>query len=395
MSACRVYVHNNADWNYSSCLRGQYDIEYWLSLSLSEHKSRVYNIEDATVEYNDVKPRRLSRRGKSPIVVPRHNALFQSSFCRDCRMGVVPNARRIVEWATQPKDVVAPFVVDPRPLQSRPVTPSRLLLFTGHVPKAYISDLRLSIWKQLVKEDRSVITVSSESVRWALKYENCTGSRGCTAYRRFDFDRYRTELHEPNKRLSPEAYKRELYDHRFVLVASGDFPSTAKITESIVHFASGGAVPVFVVPPKPHTVYPYPFTVNYCNLAVLVSERLARTNMSFVLTYLGSLSNTRVAQMREYAQKVSAMFVYDKPHPNAADYMLDDMCASLQRRAETAIPLKGCILTHANIYRAAGTEQDHGVHYRGHGRLLQQVPYFDLPEYGSSHLQRSRSALRV
>ena len=206
----------------------------------------------------------------------------------------------------------------------------------------------MSIWKQLIEMDRSKITVLSHSARWALSYENCSHSRGCRAYRNFDFNRYRKALQEPFVRMSPAEYKKQLYDHRFVLIASGDFPSTGKLTESIVHFANGGAVPVFVVPRKSPTVYPYSHTVKYCKIGVLVAEHLARKNMSRVLEHLKSVSDDRIHTMRAYAKRVRPMFTYDTHPPNAALYVLSELCESIRSDRSKPISLARCMITGQN-----------------------------------------------
>ena len=339
MQSCKIFVHEHADWNYSRPLHGPYNIEWWLSSTLSNYSSRTYNITEAAIEYVDIEPQKKISLGGSI------HPLFQSSFCRDCRIGVVQNARRIVEWATSPNDIVAPFVIDGRPPDRITSVPTRLLLFNVHVPKIYVSDLRMSIWKQLIRMDRSEITVQSHSANWALSYENCSHNRGCHAYRKFDFNSYRKALNEQFTRLSPAGYKNQLYDHRFVLLASGDFPSQVKITESIVHFANGGAVPVFVVPPNAHTAYPYSHTVKYCNLGVLVTERLARKNMSHVLEHLKYISHDRIRKMRKYAKRVSPMFTYDTHPPNAAHYVLSELCESIRSDRDKPLSLAPCMLT--------------------------------------------------
>lgn len=268
--------------------------------------------------------------------------LFQSSFNRNARIKVAKHSRRIVEWAVNENDVVAPFVIDGHPPASSSRHALKLCLFTCHVPKIYISNIRMNIWKQLVVLNRSDITVRSHSVKWALNYENCSNSRGCRAYRTFDFDRYRSALSKPTMRMSPAEYKQQLYNHRFVLVASGDFPSTAKISESIVHFANGAAVPIFVVPSNPARVYPYSYTVQYCNIAILISERFASKRMMDVINYIESISQQRISDMRKYAQTVSKMFNYDTSPPNAADFVFDELCNSIRKREP--ISLKSCIM---------------------------------------------------
>ena len=148
----------------------------------------------------------------------------------------------------------------------------RTALFVGHVPQLDISTTRWRIWRQLY--NRSDATVASPDV-WTLGSglecarngtwrEHCTRLRGaqylnCNARPRSS-GKCRATMGEPgfrrdfmaagkaifSSRLGREEYLRAGMDHKFCIVAAGDYRNTGKYVEAILFASRGGCVPIFV-----------------------------------------------------------------------------------------------------------------------------------------------------
>ena len=125
----------------------------------------------------------------------------------------------------------------------------------------------------------------------------------------------------------PGEYFLETMGHRFCLNAPGDFVSTPKITEFVAVGAVNGAhfpldahlcvwnqklasplgvgcLPVIVLRGPPAGTLPYTRWVDWCEIAVLVSEGTARNSMHRVIDHLRSISAEQADAMRAKLREV-------------------------------------------------------------------------------------------
>ena len=65
--------------------------------------------------------------------------------------------------------------------------------------------------------------------------------------------------------------------HRFFLVAPGDFVTTPKLAEAVAMGGAGGPIPVLVLPggARDARAFPYSSWIDYCEVAFVVSARTA------------------------------------------------------------------------------------------------------------------------
>ena len=113
--------------------------------------------------------------------------------------------------------------------------------------------------------------------------------------------------------------------------------STPKITEFVALGAANGCLPVMVLKGPPSHTLPYTRWLDWCEIAILVSEQTARTNMASVLQRLEGLSEAQAERMRARLRDVRNAFVWRPPatdpvaRPSAADYLLAEGCVMARR----------------------------------------------------------------
>ena len=266
-----------------------------------------------------------------------------------------------------------------------------LVFFTGHVPKLYISTTRYQIWRQIRRhpgvlaisatinctigqfaecanfkkenfsyfsycrdycsshgeDDRRVMLKDAPGKKARVRQRCATGKnsmmRWCRAYRHVDYASELADMAASTRNLPLAGYFEAATRHRFCLNAPGDFVSTPKITEFVALGAAGGCLPVMVIRGHPRSMLPYTRWLDWCEIAILVSEETARTDMAKVLAKLEALSEADAERMRVRLRAVRNAFVWRPPHPtdpatypSAADYLLAEGCTMARRfRADT------------------------------------------------------------
>ena len=299
------------------------------------------------------------------------------------------------------RDAIAPFVLSrPQwlvaPDGEVPTPPGRwrerpLLFFTGHVPKLYINPTRYLIWRQIRRhpgvlaisatinctvgqfaecarinepnfsyfsycqpycsshgDDDMRVMLKDAPGKRATKRMRCASGRNslrrwCGSYKHVDYTAELSDMALATRNLPPQRYFAAASTHRFCLNAPGDFVSTPKITEFVALGAAGGCLPVMVIKGKPKSTLPYTRWLDWCKIAILVSEQTARTDMASVLARLEAITKEEAAAMRQRLQDVRNAFVWRPPaadpvaQPSAADYLLAEGCVMARRyRAEAA-----------------------------------------------------------
>jgi hypothetical protein len=291
----------------------------------------------------------------------------------------------------------------------------RKLLFTaGHVPKLYLRSTRYLIWRQLRRNPR-VTTLSGTLACTVGAYSVCrrdisvmnqselknfchglcgrqqllggtghgsTRSVGvkclnpawtsskmrdflqnqiCPHYRSVDFDTELPDMIRDTRQLGHADYLREAKGHRFCLVAPGDFVSSHKIAEAIAIGASGGCVPVFVLPedfqPRARARHgkmagarpgvstsiadalPYTRWLDYCEIAYFIREETARTDFgALLLPKLEAIREDEARRKMSALASVRDAFVFragsSVERPSGTEYVLNEMCASARRYRE-------------------------------------------------------------
>ena len=126
--------------------------------------------------------------------------------------------------------------------------------------------------------------------------------------------------------------------HRFCLAAPGDFKSTPKITEFVALGAVGGCLPVLVLTGPARETLPYTGSIDWCEIAYLIDEKRARTDMASILIKLQNVTEEEATAKRTALLAVRDAFVWRPPaadpvaHPSAADFLLGELCAAAARK---------------------------------------------------------------
>ena len=269
-----------------------------------------------------------------------------------------------------------------------------LVFFTGHVPKLYINPTRYLIWKQIRRAPG--VTALSATINctigqfaacrappptdagyktfclpycdshreddWRVALNDAPGRvsaakgppkgvrrggrgcsskgafhRNCRAYRHVNFTDEAAEMAAATRNLPAPKYFEAAMSHRFCLNAPGDFVSTPKITEFVALGAAGGCLPVMVVRGAPQAMLPYARWLDWCAIAVLVSEETARAGMGRVLARLRATTAADAAAMRARLRAARDAFVWRPPaadpvaQPSAADFVLGEACESARK----------------------------------------------------------------
>ena len=161
--------------------------------------------------------------------------------------------------------------------------------------------------------------------------------RNCRAYRHVNFTDEAAEMAAATRNLPAPKYFEAAMSHRFCLNAPGDFVSTPKITEFVALGAAGGCLPVMVVRGAPQAMLPYARWLDWCAIAVLVSEETARAGMGRVLARLRATTAADAAAMRARLRAARDAFVWRPPaadpvaQPSAADFVLGEACESARK----------------------------------------------------------------
>ena len=312
--------------------------------------------------------------------------------------------------------MVTPFVVtgalaaDPQSAAGRyiqamrtPWASRKLVFFAGHVPALHNSEVRYLIWRQLRRDVRATTkshtinctigqyAVCRRPMRWLRKQPNsffinaCKSSCGagaqcgaserstpdqnlqrlsrkCKRYKTVDFEAEASDYARDSAlRWSDRQYLREAMQHRFCLIARGDFPSTPKIAELLAVGAAGGCLPVFVLDfPRSSTrpsqaavqgamarTLPFSSWLQYCSFSYFVSRKAAERDMPGVLRALESVSAAEAQEKLAALGKLRSVFGFQNNStpemPSATDHIFAEMC------------------TRAKLRRASGSFSDRGA----------------------------------
>lgn len=305
----------------------------------------------------------------------------------------------LVDRARRAQDGVVPFVLSrpawllgdaPVPADFVPRAPwamRTLLFFAGHVPKLYVSSTRYLLWRAWRRDPRvSVFTkdiacaltahsICREPERWASEaatfcQRDCGTTRACKSgaaamqreckfYKKVPWDDELPDVARTNRALNRSAYLRAAMNHRYCVVAPGDYPSTPKITEFVAVGAAGGCLPVVVVPSPARDgarrQLPYASTwLDYCDIAFLIPESAVgnSSEMRVILDRLAAVSPAEAARKRRALRHVRDAFV-TRPtatpdgagaraaRPTASDFLLHEACALARRRSATRVGVAG------------------------------------------------------
>ena len=133
--------------------------------------------------------------------------------------------------------------------------------------------------------------------------------------------------------------------HRFCLVAPGDYPSTHKVSEALVLGGAGGCIPVFVVPGRRRDGIgkriarwlPYSRWLDYCTVGYLVEEASAQQHFKLVLQKLKAVGEAEAEAKLRALHQVRAAFVFPQhssiDRPAAPHYILNEACHAARRFA--------------------------------------------------------------
>lgn len=266
----------------------------------------------------------------------------------------------------------------------------KLVLFAGHVPALYNSEVRYHIWRQLRQDQRATTkshtinctigqyAVCQQPISWLRKQPNpyfinaCKASCGagaqcgasehstpaqnlqrlrrkCKKYETVDFGAEAADYaRDAELRWSDRQYLQETMQHRFCIIARGDFPSTPKIAELLAVGAAGGCLPVFVLDLPPnfnHTQVavqsamaqrlPFYSWLRYCSFSYFVSRKAAVTDMPGVLRALESVSAAEAQGKLAALGKLRRVFGFQKnstpERPSATDHIFAEMCTRAKR----------------------------------------------------------------
>mmetsp|Transcript_15598 Transcript_15598/g.37420 ORF Transcript_15598/g.37420 Transcript_15598/m.37420 type:complete len:480 (+) Transcript_15598:334-1773(+) len=247
-----------------------------------------------------------------------------------------------------------------------------LLFFAGHIPKLFVSRSRYRIWEQLVGVP-NVTSLSSTLPCTVGAFEVCAAQHAwtervhetfceangwqcrsrdpgppcgvknkealrhkCKAYRRLNWTAIVPAIRHGRTLLAREEYFRVAQAHRFCLVAPGDFISTPKVSEFALVGATGGCIPVIVVPDKvdlehgARAMLPLSGSLEYCDLAFLVPLSVATASMHTVLSHLSRVTPNEAARKHEALRRAQDAFAWrdSSSGPSAVDHILSAACAA-------------------------------------------------------------------
>eukprot|EP00966_Prymnesium_polylepis_P226698 5244712-Prymnesium_polylepis.1 len=172
----------------------------------------------------------------------------------------------------------------------------------------------------------------------------------CKAYERVPFgDEMQQDLARASQRLTHARYLQEALNHKFCLVASGDYPSTHKVSEALAIGGAGGCIPVFVVP-GPSSVplsqrlarwLPYTRWLDYCDVAYLLEEHSVVHNVDSIVAQLRAVGAADARRMHRRLRRVRAAFVFRRgstlKDPSAPQYILNEACHAAHRFATKSV----------------------------------------------------------
>lgn len=294
------------------------------------------------------------------------------------------------------KAVVSPFVVS-RPdwltgvaSTREPTLPwakRKLLFFAGHVPKPYIRVTRYLIWRQcrrdprvtaisstlscqigtFAKCDQPIAQLAKENNSFWLTHcrafcgpkttcmssarrkpkanmqgflKACARMRSPRLIQGVNFSEELPDILRDTRKVSHSEYLSMAMNHRFCLIAPGDWVSTHKVTEAMAIGGSGGCIPVFVVPGRSlsdmenfaATMLPYTRWHDYCSTSYFVTEFGAKLNFSRTLERLDAIGDVEATMKWKHLKQVKDAFVfrddstYEKP--TAPHFILGEACAA-------------------------------------------------------------------
>ena len=296
----------------------------------------------------------------------------------------------------RPHDIVAPFSVSSPPwLSHRGNVPSSLrsataatvaplpaaawaeraplLFFAGHVPKLYLGQTqRYELWRQLRREPgvRAIsstinCTVGAYAIcqtperwpaEWATYCQEPCGSRRqcstsesglrrqCRAYRKVVWAEELPDIRTTATALPRPEYLRTAMQHRFFLIAPGDFVTTPKLAEAIAMGGVGGPLPVIVLPARAADAssLPYSSWLDYCSIGYLVSAQTAKSGMARVLDKLRAVPADEAAAKHAALRAASPAFTVvpasSVDAPSAPEHLLWRACELAQRRRNATRP---------------------------------------------------------
>ena len=264
-------------------------------------------------------------RGGSVALIPSSGFYFSEMVATAQQILVPFNLENFTSWLGR----LAP---------AAPWATRRTALFVGNVPQLYVSPSRWRIWRQLY--NRSDVTVVSHNV-WTLGVglecvrngtwkEHCTQLLGPEDTSRQGAGRSRCNLkpsehkcratmREPNfqhdfiaagravlsSRLEPAEYHRAGLDHKFCVVAGGDYPNTLKYLEAIFFASHGGCVPVFADLSRRGLAFGD--AINYSRVALWSSPQSLGSDLDVWKTW----SEEQVRPWLAYARQVADLLNYD------------------------------------------------------------------------------------
>ena len=116
--------------------------------------------------------------------------------------------------------------------------------------------------------------------------------------------------------------------HRFFLVAPGDFVTTPKLAEAVAMGGAGGPIPVLVLPggARDARAFPYSSWIDYCEVAFVVSARTAKDDLRGVLDRLSRVGAAEAAAKHAALRRLSAAFTVvpgsTVRQPSAAEHVM-------------------------------------------------------------------------
>ena len=281
-------------------------------------------------------------RGRNIALIPSSGFYFSEMVATAQQILVPFNLENFTSWLGR----LAP---------AAPWATRRTALFVGNVPQLYVSPSRWRIWRQLY--NRSDVTVVSHNV-WTLGVglecvrngtwkEHCTQLLGPEDTSRQGAGRSRCNLkpsehkcraivREPNfqhdfiaagravlsSRLEPAEYHRAGLDHKFCVVAGGDYPNTLKYLEAIFFASHGGCVPVFADLSRRGLAFGD--AINYSRVALWSSPQSLGSDLDVWKTW----SEEQVRPWMAYARKVADLLNYDAA---GGEQVVRHVCARVAR----------------------------------------------------------------
>ena len=132
--------------------------------------------------------------------------------------------------------------------------------------------------------------------------------------------------------------------HRFFLVAPGDFVTTPKLAEAVAMGGAGGPIPVLVLPggARDARAFPYSSWIDYCEAAFVVSARTATDDLRGVLDRLSRVGAAEAAAKHAALRRLSAAFTVvpgsTVRQPSAAEHVLRSACESASAARNGSAP---------------------------------------------------------